>query len=253
MKISQDVMTVLDQADVDGNRLVLVGQLDRKLYADVNKVLEAIGGKWSRGAKAHLFDMPVVDVLSPIMETGEYSRTKQDFGQFDTPPDVAARVMALADLKSGMMVLEPSAGIGNIALAAAALGAEVTCYEVDERRCDALVKASGASAHRLDMVIQRDFLTVTPAPVYELVLMNPPFAGQVDIDHVLHAAKFLREGGRLVAIMSAGVMFRGNAKAVKFREYVSGLGGSIEKLPDGSFSASGTQVHTCIVTVEMPA
>lgn len=243
MKISQDVMQVLDSAEVDGNRLVLTGQLDRKLYQDVNKVLEAIGGKWSRGGKAHVFDMPVSEVLEPIMETGEYSRDKQDFGQFDSPEDVVARVIELACIEPGMTVLEPSAGIGNIAYAAEASGGKVTAIEIDPKRCEKLKGTASLTAHN------HDFLQQTTVPFYDRVVMNPPFAKQADIDHVLHATKCLKVGGLLVSVMSASVLFRDNAKTKSFRAFVKERGGTFERLPAGSFSQSGTAVHTCIVKI----
>jgi protein-L-isoaspartate O-methyltransferase len=248
MKISQDVMQVLDRAEVDGNRLVLTGQLDRKLYTDVNKVLEAIGGKWSRGAKAHVFDMPVVDVLDPILETGEYSRTKQDFGQFDSPPAVVARVIELAQIRPGMEVLEPSAGIGNIVRGIVGAGATPHAFEIDAKRRAAL-EASGLM---IFPVAGGDFLTFDAAPTFDRVVMNPPFARQVDIDHVLHAAKFLKPGGRLVSVMSAGVLFRGNRKTIEFREFVADRHGEFERLPDASFAEAGTAIHTCIVSFNVP-
>lgn len=242
MKISQDVLEVLDRAEVDGNKLKLTGQLDRRLYADVNKVLDAIGGKWNKGAKAHVFDDLVVDVLDPIMETGEYSRTKQDFGQFDSPEDVVARVIQLAGIEPGMAVLEPSAGLGNIARAAASAGGRVTAIEVDAKRCQQLSDIAGITTHH------HDFLQQTPVPHFDRVVMNPPFAKQADIDHVLHAASCLKAGGRLVAVMSASVMFRDNNKTRAFRAFVEDRGGAFEKLPDSSFVASGTQVSTCVVS-----
>lgn len=241
MKIAQEVLEVLDRAEVDGKTLKLTGQLDRKLYADVNKVLEAIGGKWSKGAKAHVFDDLVADVLDPIMETGEYSRTKQDFGQFDSPPDVVARVIELARIEPGMLVLEPSAGVGNIARAAAEAGGIVTAVEIDPTRCAKLSGTPNVSGN------QHDFLQQTPMPHFDVVAMNPPFAKQADIDHVLHAAKCLKAGGRLVSVMSASVMFRDNSKTKAFRAFVEARGGTFDKLPDSSFFASGTQVSTCVV------
>lgn len=243
MKISQDVMQVLDRAEVDGNKLKLTGQLDRKLYTDVNKVLEAIGGKWNKGAKAHVFNDLVVDVLDPIMETGEYSRTKQDFGQFDSPEDVVARVIQLAGIEPGMVVLEPSAGVGNIAKAAEAAGGRVTAIEIDAKRCGSLAGIPNITAHN------HDFLQQTPVAHFDRVVMNPPFAKQTDIDHVLRAHKCLKSGGRLVSVMSASVLFRDNAKTKDFRAFVEARGGAFERLPDASFAQSGTAVHTCIVTI----
>ena len=60
MKVSRDVLNVLDAAQVSGNKVVLVGALDRKLYTSVDKVLQAAGGKWDRKAKAHVFGADVV-------------------------------------------------------------------------------------------------------------------------------------------------------------------------------------------------
>jgi hypothetical protein len=54
--------------------------------------------------------------------------------------------------------------------------------------------------------------------------MNLPFAKQDDIRHVLHALKFLKPGGHLVAIMSASTMFRANKLATDFRELVASMG-----------------------------
>jgi type I restriction-modification system DNA methylase subunit len=88
---------------------------------------------------------------------------------------------------------------------------------------------------------------------FDRVIMNPPFANQADIAHVTHALKFLNYGGRLVAIMSAGVSFRGDRKATGFREMVEKLGGVIEPLPEGSFKEAGTSVNAVMVTLDAPS
>ena len=81
--------------------------------------------------------------------------------------------------------------------------------------------------------------------------MNPPFDLQRDIDHVHPAFKFLRPGGKLVAIMSAGTEFRENKKAVTFRKLVATHGGRFRDLPAGSFkdSGTGTNVNTVVLTM----
>jgi predicted RNA methylase len=244
-QISEAVLKVLDAGQYDGSRFVLVGQLDRKLYADTNEVLEAAGGKWNRSAKAHVFDGEAIEVLEPIILTGEYSRTKQDFGQFDTPEVLAVEVVAKAGIEPGMNVLEPNIGLGNLAYAAQRLGAIVTGFEIDVARA-AKAHASVPKA----TVKVTDFLAEQSSPMFGAVVMNPPFAKQDDIRHVMHAHKFLKPGGRLVAIMSSGTMFRENKLAADFREFVYAHDGSMERLPEDSFKASGTAVKTCIVTME---
>jgi predicted RNA methylase len=224
---------------MDGASLRLPEQLDRKLYVATNKVLEAAGGKWNRKHKAHIFEGDAADIMDPIILTGEY-RLPADFGQFDSPPAVVARLMELARIEPGHRVLEPSAGVGNVAAAVDAIGATVGCIEIDPGRCERLV------GHGF-ITMQAHFLSCTPCAVYDRVVMNPPFAKQTDIAHVEHARKFLRPGGRLVSVMSAGVKFRSDRKTSAFRDYVYGTGGDIEDLPPDSFKESGTGVNTVVV------
>ena len=242
-QIAQDVLKVLDSATIDGALLTLNGNLDRKLYVETNKVLEAAGGKWNKKAKAHVFDGDAIDAIEPIILTGEYRVAKQDFGQFDTPEALAEQVVALAEIQAGMLVLEPSAGIGSIARAAALAGGIVTAVEIDAKRAGHLAGIPGVTGHN------HDFLQSTPNRHFDRVVMNPPFAKQDDIRHVLHAFRFLRPGGRLVSIMSNSVMFRDNKLTTDFREFVTAHGGTMKALPEGSFKSSGTGVNTCIVTI----
>lgn len=239
-QIAQDVLKVLDAATIDGALLTLNGNLDRKLYVETNKVIEAAGGKWNRSKKAHVFEGNAIDAIEPIILTGEYARTKQDFGQFDTPELLAEQAVDIADVQAGMSVLEPSAGIGRIADAARQAGAHVTCWEIDAKRAEKL------AGYALNV---GDFLSTSPNAVFDRVVMNPPFAKQDDIRHVLHAFKFLKPGGRLVAIMSKSVMFRDNKLTTDFRDFVDAHGGTMKALPEGAFKESGTGVNTCIVTI----
>lgn len=58
MRVSDEILSILSDADLSGNSLALRGQLDRNTYVAVNKVLEAAGWKWNRKAKAHTCAMP---------------------------------------------------------------------------------------------------------------------------------------------------------------------------------------------------
>ena len=89
-----------------------------------------------------------------------------------------------------------------------------------------------------------------PKGLFDRIVMNPPFADQQDIRHVMHAATFLKPGGRLVAIMSAGVAFRDDRLSRAFRALLGERGGAIESLPEGAFQASGTGVRAVLVTIE---
>ena len=248
-QIPETVLNVLDAATKEGNRLVLTGQLDRSLYTAANKVIEAAGGKWSRKDKAHVFEGDAADAIEQIILTGVVDR-KQDLGQFDTPLAVAHIIMRFAAIKPGDYVLEPSAGVGRLVAEASNRGAIVDCYEIDPARVAKLRDLADTFA-TASHVACADFLTVTPKRVYDRVVMNPPFAKQADIDHVLHAAKFVKEGGKLIAVMAAGVMFRQNAKTMRFKEWLNERTWFIEPLPEGSFKGSGTGVNTCLLYVDL--
>jgi predicted RNA methylase len=244
MKIKSEILAVISAAELAGSNLILTGQLDRKTYTEVAKVIEAAGGKWNKKAKAHVFDGDAAQSIEPLLLTGEYHRTKQDFGQFDTPEDLAHHVVKLADIAPGMSVLEPNAGIGNLVEAIERAGGCVSAHEIDAKRLhackDRCILAGGI---RLN-----DFLSAKPEPIFDRAAMNPPFAGQADIKHVIHAAKFVKPGGRVVSIMSASVQFRQNKAAQDFRAFLDERGAEISVLPDDSFRAAGTAVSTVMVS-----
>lgn len=249
MRVPTTVLNVLDQAHTNGPRLTLTGTLDRKLYLATTKVIEAAGGKWNRRERAHLFDGNAADAIETIILTGEIVSRKQTFGYFPTPAPIVEQLIGLADIEPGMRVLEPSAGRGAIAFAAARAGALVDCVEIQPEHADAL-----SDEHHMDVtVIVADFLATSPQPVYDRVVMNPPFARLADIAHVEHAWRALRPGGRLVAVMSAGVTFRQTAAATAFRARLEGLGGELVPLPEGAFRESGTDVRTVVAVLPKAA
>ncbi len=170
MQVTPDVLAVLDRAVVTGSSVTLTGQLDRALYTRTNKVLEAAGGKWDRKARAHLFEGEAAAALEPLFLTGSITSVKQEFGAFYTPQPLADEVVARARLAAGMTMLEPSAGRGALAARALLRRAVVDCVEIDKRSVQILASTS------YRQVVEADFLGQKPEPLYDRVVMNPPFA-----------------------------------------------------------------------------
>lgn len=177
----------------------------------------------------------------------------KNFGFFETPVAVGERLVEAAYIHARalpMTVLEPSAGRGALARLAHRAGGEVTCIEIQRPLADELRRAG------YPRVVCSDFLSEMPETFgqkFDRVLMNPPFDQGRDVDHVVHALKFVKPGGRLAAVMSAGVEYREDRKTADFRALVERYGGSFRDLPPGSFAESGTMVNTCIVTISVPA
>ncbi len=126
-QVTAEVRAVLEKCTCVGRLLHLPpGQLERKLYQDVNSCLEAAGGKWKKGLKAHEFNEPAHVKLAEMLTAGKITDhvklAKVTRPAFYTPPDVAATVAMYAQPK-GFFVLEPSAGHGALAVACMEYGA----------------------------------------------------------------------------------------------------------------------------------
>ncbi len=257
MKIDQETIAILDACTTAPRVVVLPpGQLPRALYDKVDKVLRAAGGKWNRKTKAHEFTDDATDIIEQAILTGEVGNPKQELGVFYTPAQIARKAAGMLRLdRTGLTLLEPSAGMGALAIAArdaatldigTGSALDITCLDILPKHVVAL-KALGFECSAV-----ADFLKERCGALeqYDRILMNPPFARQDDARHFLHALGFLKPGGRIVAIMSPAVTFRDTELYREMRALPGGL--QIEHLPAGSFKESGTMVNTVIVVYDKP-
>lgn len=231
---------------VIGTSAKLSAQLDRADYAKVNKILEALGGKWNKKAGAHVFGCDPEDVIANYLETGKLDKPEK-FGFFPTPAPLARELVRMADLQPGHTVLEPEAGVAGIANICAEVTGKgnVVCYEIQQQNCDVL-RSLGFK------VEQADFLTVEPTQQFDRVILNPPFEKQADIEHVMHAFKFLKPGGTLAAIMSIAVTFRSNSKTTQFRTFLDSMEARIKVNDKDAFKESGTAAQTVSIVFQKP-
>jgi len=233
MKISNDVANILSNSTVKGINLFLPeGQLDRKLYVSVDKVLNAIGGKWNRKGKSHIFGSNPENIIEEILQTGEYTDAKKEYNFFETPEPLAKQLIEMAEIDGGT-VLEPSAGRGAIARFVCC-----DCVEIEKENRKYLSE-TGFS------LVGSDFLQFNIP--FDYIIANPPFQKQQDISHVTHMISLARK--KVVSVMSASVLFRTNRKTVEFRELIDRWNGIITPLPEKAFKDSGTNVNTCVVEV----
>lgn len=258
MDIAADVLAVIRQGTLADGQYRINGQLDRKMYERVNKVLVAAGAKWNRSAQAHVFaDVGSIKKLMAAAESGTI-QTNQDTGFFPTPKAIVEQMIDASGIPVRgitMRVLEPSAGEGAIVQACIDRGCIVDAVEMDPDRCAKLtpLRATNGSGGRLRVVAHADFMKVKVpfrGKGYDAVLMNPPFANRQDVDHVTRAVAFLKDADSvLVAIMAAGVTFRSDRKTEAFRELVHDRGGWIQPLSEAAFKESGTNVSTVMVKI----
>ena len=178
-------------------------------------------------------------------------------GFFPTPEPVGRRMVELARIEPGDLVLEPSAGKGD--LIELALEAEAVVHAVEVSSTLVELLRVRFSDEVLD-IEHDDFLGVEVRPIFDAVLMNPPFEKGADAEHIRLAYAYLRPGGRLVAIASEGLFFRADTKAREFREFLEleKFDGevSVEKLEPRAFmgveSFRQTGVAARIVVIRKP-
>jgi len=152
--------------------------------------------------------------LSALMPTHtRRSEESQTLQQFSTPLMLAYAAAYAADVQASDLVLEPSAGTGQLAIHAATSGAALHLNELADTRADILRQLfprSAVTQHNAAYI--DDMLDAAVAPT--VVLMNPPFSAHpnvkgtmagVDLQHINSALNRLAPGGRLVAITSHGL------------------------------------------------
>lgn len=161
---------------------------------------------------------------------------------FPTPEDVAERMIDAADLSPGLLVLEPSAGTGNLVRAILARGADVVACEIAPKVAEQFALDFPSAS-----LVVGDFLAQSVESLggpFARVVMNPPFHRGDDARHILHAAEMVAPGGVLV-----GLCYEGRA----FREELLDWCSSWERLPPNSFKEAGTRADVIMVTMRRAA
>ena len=189
----------------------------------VNKYLSEVGGirpDGSAQSAQETVDWIRLHILD-LIPTQRLARTEEqnEFQQFSTPPDLGfvmnwvaniAGPQAPDSIRGADVVLEPSAGLGGLAVFAKNTGATVYVNELSPRRAALLQQLDfdrtfTENAEQLNNVLPKD---VRPT----VIIMNPPFsstAGRKEgeraslnaIAHLGQALKRLEPNGRLVALV----------------------------------------------------
>lgn len=234
VKIDPEVADILSRATIGSDILVLPPeQLERKLYEKVAKVIKLAGGVWKTNKKGFLFNSDPREKLGLALDSGVIVDEKKKRQAFYTPMAIANEVADIAYV-SGMAVLEPSAGDGNLVEACLRAGAiSVDCIEI-EKSCKE--KLEGPKRK----VTIGDFMTIEPYDKFDRIVMNPPFTKGQYHKHIARALEWLYDGGRLYAIVPDTICLK-----------LAALGAyDVRSFDAGAFKESGTNVRTKLICIE---
>jgi hypothetical protein len=161
--------------------------------AEAEAVLEAIGGvKTNEGH--YQFDYNPGPVISEIAASGCIPDQKAH--QFyPTPESLAKIAVDMAEIDGSHECLEPSAGTGCLA---DRMPKNTLCVEISGMHCEVL-KAKGYAVEHADFLQWAEGC----AKRFDRICLNPPFSEGRAFAHTQAAAKLLKPGGILVAILPA--------------------------------------------------
>jgi protein-L-isoaspartate O-methyltransferase len=168
-------------------------------------------------------------------------------GFFPTPDELIDQMIELAELDPSHSILEPSAGMGNILDRIKEHGHKGEMHAVERMHSLHEILLNKGYTSFCD-----DIMELVPGRIYDRIIMNPPFEKAQDIDHVTHCFNnFLKEGGILVSIMSAGTQTNTTKKHETFRELVDEHGYFVSVSPGAFKNAfNSTGISVCIVVLK---
>ena len=160
----------------------------------------------------------MLDLMEKLPTQTKRTSGTDKFQQFSTPPSLAYLANYAANVNSDDVMLEPSAGIGGIAVFAKRDGAEVHANELDKRRLEVLKNMPFDAFYNENAEQINNILGDELQPT--VVVMNPPFSSSaarnmkgtaIGAKHIEEALKMLAPNGRLVAITGRGMTDRAAA------------------------------------------
>ena len=176
-----------------------------------------------------------------IVDAKSLRRYKKKFNFFETAEELADRMAELIDdVGLGARILEPSAGMAALISAvhrAIKYDIEpIDFCEIQEEFSEILIRAGARK-------VGGDFLELSPEPIYDAIIMNPPYKNRMAEEHVDHAWKCLRPGGKIVALVSPTAS---EWVDTEFEGHVFVR----EEIPAGTFKE--TNIRTCLFLIHKP-
>lgn len=245
IKITDEMRGIIDQCRFEGNKVYLPNvQLDRKLYTQINAIFAELKGEWSRKEKAHVFPSDPREKLGILVAQEKLVDKQKFFQAYFTPPELAKRVVELAEIEPHHIILEPSCGEG--ALVDEIVKVKHAFIDVCEINNEFLNVLAAKNYPTIRDIYPQDFLDLEYCAPWDLkydrVISNPPYNKNQWLTHSIWAYNFVKEGGRLVCILPNSIHSN-----KKFQDFVIDKRWEFQKVEAKTFE--DTDIETNIVTI----
>jgi hypothetical protein len=210
-----------------------------------------------KGGKAIDRELAAIAALTPFQKAKSYYFAQQKNSKrrdqregvdyFATPEPLGFKMAEWANIQKGDHVLEPSAGHGAIAR----FFPPQTHVTMIEPSYDLSQRAALANGNA--RIINDTFEALHLTNKYDAIVMNPPYGngGKTAIEHVAKAAKHLREGGRVVALIPRGGLTDKRLAAFLESDEAQSLHRvATFDMPAATFERAGTAVNTQVIVLE---
>jgi hypothetical protein len=137
-----------------------------------------------------------------IIDAAALKTYKKKFNFFATPDKIATFMSSFLGLGRGALIIDPSAGTGVLLRAA---DVEIP-FEKSLHYCE--VQPEFDQYLTAYTKVGTDFLAYNPGPIYDAVIMNPPYKNGADKIHIDHAWDCIKPGGRIICLVSINTATR---------------------------------------------
>lgn len=219
-------------------------------YATLKKTLIKACGKYKR----NYFEFPFpAQVIINKLISGDSINFKKEFQFFATPPQLAEEManQIIFD-KETIECLEPSGGHGVLIDAVLNRNPSIKKHfdvvelsELNEAVLRDKYKNNGIGV----MIFGGDFMQIDFHKKYDLIISNPPFTKNQDIDHIKKMYSLLAVGGQLITLSSTSWKTGSQKKQIAFRELLDEIEAEQRVIKAGTFKSSGTNIETIMLVI----
>lgn len=244
-----DIADVFDELEVMDDYLVYSEKfLGGEAYKKISEFLKTFNLERTKYKKRVAYKNNGEFTIEQVVEIGKKLKgvsLSEKFDFYPTPKELVEKVQNYADIQDTDIILEPSAGTG--ALLEGLNSDNCYCVELNPVLCEILntkgfSKVKNSSTEEIKLKEGKEF---------DKILMNPPFSKRLDAKHIVQVFEYLKKGGTLVAVHSAGITTATDKYSKAFQDLYNNYGITQEKIDSGAFknSGKGTLVNTVITVL----
>jgi len=232
---------------IDGKIMLPVKWYSPEIYAKIGKLIKTFDFERIKQGKRVGFaargEFQAKETIAMLLQLKGISLS-DNFDYYPTPEKLVNRVQTLANIHENDIILEPSAGNGNLLQGLPNQG--IVCIELSTVLAE-ILKAKGYLTRNMKF---EDFKT---PPEFHKIIMNPPFGNRLDAKHIYKAfTEHLKVRGILVAIHSTGIINAEDRHSRLYQKLYRENGRHRETYDNQEFkdSGKGTNINVAISVFE---